>query len=292
MKNKVNNNKKIKKNIKRDSSNLTFLIVLLILVLTFIFVCPFIYNFTNKFSLPKVENIKIEEKEEDKIIDEEVISSLHFPIMRINKYSNFTYYSKDKFRISDISNDDILTNAFLDMHEGNIVDSSIKSNCGNLSKEFNAEYIDLRIKNILGRNVDYTLTNFNVPEGSNSNYVGEWMFNSDNYTYTYNGVCDSKISDTSYYDLTQYIKSEYKDKDIIVYYYIGFAKVVGDNYIIYSDSNMTKELTKGNMSNVSLEEIFKNLENSSKKIYRYTFKNNLCTYGDYCMYEGEWIDEL
>lgn len=290
MKNKLNNDR------KKDNNNLTFLIVLLMLVLVFIFVCPFIYTFINKLSIPKIENIKDESKEEskeeDKIVDEDLLSSLHFPIMRVNKNSEFSYYSKDKFKITDISNDDILINAFLDMHEGNIVDSTTKASCSSLSKEFNAEYIDLRIKNILGKNIKYTLNDFNIPEGLNSSYIGEWKFNSNNYTYTYNGVCDSNNFDVSYYDLTQYIKSEYNDKDIIVYYYVGFAKVTGDSYTIFSDPNMTKELTKGNISNIPLDEVFKNLSDSSKKIYKYTFKNNLCTYNDYCMYKGEWIDEL
>ena len=79
----------------------------------------------------------------------------------------------------------------------------------------------------------------------------------------------------------------------MVYYYVGFAKVVDNNYTIYSDANMTNELTKGTFTTLEdLNTVFKNINKENKKIYKYTFKNTLCSYNEYCLYEGKWITEL
>ena len=37
---------------------------------------------------------------------------------------------------------------------------------------------------------------------------------------------------------------------------------------------------------------FKSLDKKQKKIYKYTFKNTLCSYDEYCLYEGKWVNEL
>ena len=56
---------------------------------------------------------------------------------------------------------------------------------------------------------------------------------------------------------------------------------------------MTKELTKGTFIDINnLNDVFKKIEKKNKNVYKYTFKNNLCSYNEYCLYEGKWINEL
>lgn len=274
-------------------NNNKFLIIIFAVMLIAVFFLPKIYDFIETLKMPKVESLDNENKEEVKKIDSELLSDLHYPIMRNSIYDKNTYYSLEKFQISDMSNNDILYNAFLDIHEGYMTSLNSKQECTNNSMEFDKKYIELRIKNILGKNIDYTLDSFYVPEDSNSNYTGEWIYNSNNSTFIYKGLCKSLKSNTTYYDLKQMIKAEYNKNDIYVYYYIGFAKVEGNNYTIYSDVQMTNELKSGTISDVKeLDDIFKDINDKDKKIYRYIFKNNICSYNDYCVFEGEWINEL
>ena len=213
--------------------------------------------------------------------------------MRNSIYDENTYYSLDTFNISNMSNTDILYNAFMDIYEGNITSSNSYSKCSNTPMEFEQNYLELRIKNILGKNVKYNLDSFYVPVDSSSSYKGDWRYDSSNSRYIYDGLCNSNIPDTSYYDLTSFIKAEYDGNDIIVYDYIGFAKIIGNNYKIYSDAKMTNEIANGTLNSTDeLNNIFQNLDNSKKRIYKYTFKNTLCSYNDYCLYKGEYINEL
>ena len=277
---------------KKEKSNNLFIIILFLIILVLVFLIPKIYNFIETQQLPKVEST-IDEKETKKEITEDVLETIHYPIMRNSIYDSNTYYSLDTFTIKNMSNNDILYNAFLDIYEGNITSSNITGTCTNTPKEFNEDYIKLRIKNILGKNINYTLDSFNVPEDANSNYKGTWNYDSTNSKFIYNGLCDSKATNTKYYNLEQLISADYEDNDIIVYYYVGFAKVVDNNYVIYKDVNMTNELQKGTFT--SLEELnllFKNIKDKKKNIYKYTFKNTLCSYNEYCLYEGKWVNEF
>ena len=277
---------------KKEKSNNLFIIILFLIILVLVFLIPKIYNFIETQQLPKVEST-IDEKETKKEITEYVLETIHYPIMRNSIYDSNTYYSLDTFTIKNMSNNDILYNAFLDIYEGNITSSNITGTCTNTPKEFNEDYIKLRIKNILGKNINYTLDSFNVPEDANSNYKGTWNYDSTNSKFIYNGLCDSKATNTKYYNLEQLISADYEDNDIIVYYYVGFAKVVDNNYVIYKDVNMTNELQKGTFT--SLEELnllFKNIKDKKKNIYKYTFKNTLCSYNEYCLYEGKWVNEF
>ena len=276
----------------KKNNNNTFIVVLFLVIGIIVLLFPKIYGFIENSKLPHVgNNDSNQDTKEEKVINQELLDSIHYPIMRNSIYDSNTYYSLDKFTIKDMSNNDILYNAFIDMYEGNIVDSDIRGNCTTLSKEFNKDYIELRIKNILGRNISYQLNDFYVPEDSSSNYTGNWIYQ--NSKYIYGGLCESKKSDTKYYNLEEFIKAEYDNNDIVVYYYVGFAKIENDNYTIYKDANMKEELQKGTFNTLEeLNNVFKQLKSKDKKIYKYTFKDTLCSYNEYCLYEGKWVNEL
>lgn len=282
----------MKKSKKKENNNI-FLIVLFIIVIVLVMFLPKIYNFIQSLSMPKIEVTNTNNKEEKKEVDQETLDSIHYPIMRNSIYDSNTYYSLDKFTIANMSNNDILYNAFLDIYEGNMTSYNGLGSCSNISKQFNKDYIELRIKNILGKSVNYTLENFYVPEDADTKYTGEWNYDVYNSRFTYNGLCTSKASNIKYYNLEQLIKADYQDRDIVVYYYVGFAKVEGNNYVIYKDANMTTELKNGTINDVNeLNTLFENINNKDKKTYKYTFKDTLCSYNEYCLYEGEWVNEI
>ena len=271
----------------------TLMIILLAVVAVLVLFFPKIYDFVNYFSMPKVEKIETEKKEEVKKIDESVLDTIHYPLMRTSSYNSNTYYSLDKFTIKDLSNNDILLNGYLDIYEGNMTAYDGVGYCTNISKQFSKEYLQLRIKNIIGNNINYTFENFYVPEDLDSNYVGNWSYDAAKGRFIYIGLCESRATNTKYYDIEELIKVEYENKDIVVYYYVGFAKVEGDSYTIYSDAQMTKELKTGNFTNLeNLNNEFKQINKNKKSIYKYTFKNTLCSYNEYCLYEGKWVNEL
>jgi len=281
-------------NNKENGKNGTLIIVLLAIVAILVFFFPTIYDKVTKITMPKVENGE-KEKVEEKKIDEEILELIHYPLMRNSVYNPNTYYSKDVFKMSDLSNADILYNGFLDIYEGNMTSHSGVGACTNISKQFSTEYLTLRIKNILGRNLKYTFTDFTVPQDSSSKYVGTWKYDSANARYIYQGVCQNNTSNVKYYNLEELIKVEYAEnqRDILVYYYVGFAKVEGNNYIIYKDANMTEKISEGTFKSVEdLNSEYKKLNKKQKRVYKYTFKNTLCSYNEYCLYEGKWTNEL
>ena len=270
---------------KDKKNNGVTLVIILFIGAIMVFFFPAIHTLFYKATMPKVEESKNEVKAEKKELTEEIISEIYSPKMRNSVYSDFTYYSLDKFRVSDMSNQDILYNAFMDIYEGNIINSSYSSSCGNVNKEFNAKYIELRIKNMLGRNLKYTLEDFYVPEDSGSNYIGNWIYN--NNSFYYNGLCNTKASSTKLYDIETRVDAKYVGDDIVITYYVGFVKADGDNFTIYSDPSMTNQIGSGVGTNY--KEAFDKLDDSLKKKYQYTYKNTLCTYDVYCLYEGKWL---
>ena len=262
-------------------------------ILVLVLFLPKIYEFIETERLPEIENKEEQEEIKETTVDEETLESIHFPIMRNSIYDSNTYYSLETFTISNMSNNDILYNAFMDIYEGNMTSSNITGSCTSISKQFNVDYLELRIKNILGKNVKYNLESFYVPEDSNSNYKGTWVYDSSYSRFVYNGLCSSKATNTKYYNLEELISAKYEDSDIVVNYYVGFAKIVGNNYVIYSDANMTKEIHSGTFTSLEdLNNIFKSINKNNKKIYKYTFKNTLCSYNEYCLYEGKWVNEV
>ena len=269
------------------------MIVLLALVVIFVLFVPKIYSFIENYKLPKVEGEEIKEEEVSNEIDDKLLESLHYPIMRNSIYSENTYYTLDTFKVTDMSNEDILYNAFMDLYEGNIVDSDVKGKCVTTPKEFSSEYIKLRVSNIFGKDVTYTLADFSVPEDSTSNYKGVWTYDSSNSRFIYNAYCEPVQYGSKYYNLEEYIKAEYDNEDLVVYKYVGFAKVDNDKYVIYKDAKMTEAISKGTFTTAeNLNDIFIAISNKDKRIYKYTFKDTLCSYNDYCLYEGKWVNEL
>ena len=265
-----------------------FIIVLLLLVVVAIFFFPKINEFIVKIRSPKIENTNDSNKKEEKVFNKEIIEDIHFPIMRASIYSDSTYYSLDKFTISDMKNSDILLNAFLDIYEGNIVKSGTAA-CGGQGAEFDQKYLELRIKNILGKNINYKFENFEVPSGSNSKYVGSWTYNASSKKFVYKGKCNQNTGKTKYYDLKQLKEGKYEGNDLILYYYVGFAKVEGNSYTIYSKPDMKNSISDGTFVDLeTLQGAFESMSNKSKKIYKFVFKNNICTYSEYCLYEGNW----
>lgn len=278
---------------KKESNNGLFIIILLVIVTVVVLFFPKIYGYIISFSMPEVEKIEEYEKNEDnKQITEELLESLHYPMMRNSSYDINTYYKLDVFTTKNLSNKDILLNAFLDLYEGNITPYSGWVSCTLEPKQFDDEYLELRIKNIIGNKLNYILESFYVPEDLNTKYPGNWTYDNINSRYIYNGLCTYNKSNVKYYDLEEFIKAEYQKDDVIVYYYVGFAKVEGTNYTIYKDADYSEVLSSGTFTNLEdLNIVFKNVKNN-KKIYKYTFKDTLCSYNEYCLYEGRWVNEL
>ena len=274
-----------------NGKNGFLMIILLAIVALLVLIFPRAYDFMTKLSMPKIENVNTEEQQEAKEISEDILETIHYPLMRNSIYNANTYYSLDKFTINDLSNEDILLNAFLTVQEVNMTPYEGVGSCTNISKKIKSDHLQLRIKNTISKNINYTFNSFYVPEDLNSNYVGSWYYDAYNKRFIYNGLCSSQATNTRYYNLEELIKVEYENKnDIVAYYYVGFAKVENNNYIMYRDANMTEEIKNGTFSTVEdLNKQFK--QQNNKKIYKYTFKMGLCKY-DYCLYEGKWVNEL
>ena len=278
---------------KQEKSNIVFIVIIFAVVLVLVLFLPKIYEFIETEKVPEEEKTEVKEEVKEKTVDEETLKSIHFPIMRNSIYDSNTYYSLDKFTISNMSNNDILYNAFMGMEEIIITASNVTGSCTNLAKEFSSEYLDLTIQNVVGKNVKYNLETFYVPQDSTSSYKGAWVYDSSYGRFIYGGLCSYKATGTSYYNLEELISAKYDDNDIIVNYYVGFAKVVGNNYVIYSDPQMTKEIHNGTFTSLEdLNNIFKSINKKDKKAYKYTFKNTLCSYNEYCLYEGKWVNEV
>lgn len=285
-----------KKN-KNNNKNMIFIIILLIVVSVTVFFFPKINEYLVNKSMPKIEKTETKKEDEKRVIDEDIIETIHYPLMRTSIYNTNTYYSLDTFKISDMSNTDILLNGFLSIENVMIKSLNRRGTCIANSVAFDTKWIDFRIKNILGKKLNYSYENFYVPEDIDTTYKGNWTYNSSTNQFIYNGLCKSLATSVLYYDLTKLIKLDYADKesnDILATYYVGFAKVEGNNYSIYSDTNMTNLVTSGEIQDKTINEIFESLDeailNKFNK-YQYTFKDNLCSYNEYCLYEGKWLNE-
>lgn len=276
--------------------NILFIILIIIIGIVILFM-PNIYKYFNTKPVTNVEDIN--EDEEDKkveklTIDSDTIKNLKYPIMRYGIYNKNSYYAKSNFKISDLTNEEILINAFVDIYSGNINDyNGIKPSCATEAKELKTTYISSRIRNILSNNLKYNNSNFNVPELPNySKYLGEWKYNSQTNTYIYYGTCN-KVSGIKYYDLKVLDRLETKNNnfELIIYAYMGFANVNNNKYVIYSDVSMSNKILEGNFTTLdSLNQDFKNyLKKNKTKQYKFIFKKGICSYGDYCLSEGAWV---
>lgn len=282
-----------------EKKKIILLCILCLIVGIVIFFLPNIYKFVETKKAPNVNEEIVEEEEEqlEKLtIESDVIKNLKYPIMRYSIYSSNSYYEKSDFKVSYLTNEEILINAFVDIYEGNIGDyNGSKPDCASEAKELKSSYINSRIKNILGNNVKYNHADFNVLELSNySKYLGSWKYNSATDTYIYYGSCTNQ-SGTKYYDLKILNKVEAKDenKEVSVYAYMGFAKVENSKYIIYSDAAMSNKIKEGaftTLANLN-KEFEEYLKNNKTKQYKFMFKKGICSYGDYCLEEGAWVNE-
>lgn len=270
-------------------------IILIVIIFIVILFMPNIYKYLNTKPVPKVEDIK-EEKEEkiEKLtLDSDIVKNLKYPIMRYGIYNKNSYYEKSSFKVTDLTNEEVLINAFVDIYSGNINDyKGLKPSCAVEAKELKTTYISSRIRNILSNDINYTYSNFNVPELPNySKYLGEWKYNSQTDTYIYYGTCN-KESGIKYYDLKVLNKLETKNnnKELIIYAYMAFASVNNNKYTIYSDVSLNNKILEGNFTTLeNLNKDFKNyLKNNKTKQYKFIFKKGICSYGDYCLAEGVW----
>lgn len=278
---------------KDNNGNGILIIVLLVIVVIFVLFFPKINNYVISLSMPEVEEIIDNDVEEKKEITEDILETIHYPMMRNSIYNSSTYYSLDVFTTSNLTNEDILLTAFLDIYKGNLTNYNGWASCTKNSKQFNKKYLNLRIRNIISSNIEYNFEDFYVPEDLDTPYVGNWKYDATNSRYIYNGLCSSKATNTKYYDLEELIKIEYEGNDIVVYYYVGFAKVEGNNYTIYKSADYNEILATGIYSSrENLDIDFKNIDSKNKKIYKYTFKNTICKYDEYCLHEGRWVSEL
>ena len=134
-------------NNNNDTNNKNGVVIIVLLAIAAILVLffPKIYDVVISFSMPKVEKIEEQQKEEEKVINEDIIEIIHFPMMRSSIYNSNTYYSLDKLTINDFSNSDILLNAFMDVYEGNMTSYGGVGPCTTISKQFNKDYLILRI---------------------------------------------------------------------------------------------------------------------------------------------------
>lgn len=277
-------------------NSLIILIVLFILIGIVIFYLPEIYNKVQSIESKKENynidvDIKEDKKEKKLVLDDAFINDLSFPIMRNNKNNLESYYQFDNIDINSFSNNDILYNAFLDIYDGYLVDHA-SAGCADNSKEFDVSYLTSRIRNIIGRDVKYTLEDFTVPNiNGDTKYIGLWKYNENNNKYVYYGNCNSENNSVVYYDVKKLQSSSVSENNVYVYldYVIYFVKAEGNQYVVYSDANMTNELLKGNINDYDNSSV--NIDLSKLKKYRFTFKKGICTYDNYCFYKGEWIND-
>lgn len=289
-----------------EKSRISVLVIMIIIFCLGLLFMPQIYQQVQKWEAKKeikVDIVKTEETdEEEKKIeitqDSEFIKNLVYPIMRNDIYEKTSFYQKIKFTTSDFSNNDILYNAFLDMYDGYLVNHS-NVGCTSESKEFDAKYLMSRIKNIIGRNVNYTNETFMVPNViEDMKYVGTWQYNIASDSYIYYGDCNPKKSNIIYLDLLhlESIETSEDNSSIYLYYNIAFASIedngINYNYTIYSDADMSSSLLNGIISNKEeINLIFDSLDKNLLRKYKYTFKKGLCTYDNYCFSQGEWVND-
>ena len=100
---------------KKKENNSVVLIILLFIGVVLVFLFPKIHEYLNKVNLPEIEKSNTQNSEEKRELTREMLEEIHSPIMRSSAYQENTYYSLDTFKITDMSNQDILYNAFLEL---------------------------------------------------------------------------------------------------------------------------------------------------------------------------------
>lgn len=293
--------------------NLVLIIAILCLVIGSYFAIPKIYV---ALSTEKEDPTKTPETEkpeqpivelEDITLQSDVIGTLIYPIMRNNPYTTKSYYNTSSITVNDISNNDLLYNAFIQIYKGNIGNYTGAYNgtqCvtdGN-RKAFNAKYIDARMDNIFTKSVEFKHESFKVPStNKDTQYVGVWKYDKVNHQYIYYGDC-SPISPAKvmYYDLSIAYDAKGVEKNTVieVYHHVAFAKVNTSTkqYEIYADAGMKNKILSGTITTTDakseVETAFSAyiIDGNEAGKYKYTFSNNDCSYQDYCFEKGEFVE--
>ena len=267
--------------IKRGT--IILIITCIVIVILGIISMPQIYKMLNTSGVDVVENNtskKDNDTKEEISKDSEVVSTLVYPVMHNDISITDSYYKNDSIKISDLSNNDILYNAFLNIYPGYInSDNSIS---------FDSNYLISRIENIFGPKTGYNLVDFTVPSGSLSEYTGVFNYDSATKRYTFNKI--DNTNNILYYDVkSMYDASSPNENTITTSFDIAFVKIENNKYTLYKDYNYTDEISSGDYT--SMESLENMLTTLDTKKYQYTFRKDTCNYDSYCFYEGKWLNE-
>lgn len=297
-----------------DSGKLNVVLILFVVVLVVgaYFAIPKIYVALTEKEEPKKPIV--DEKPEQPVVEladvtlqSEAVKNLVYPIMRNNPYTTKSYYNSAVLTVNDISNNDLLYNAFIQIYKGNIADyvggySGTYCVDSSKRKSFNAKYIEARMDNIFTKSVDFEHASFKVPTtNSKTPYVGVWKYDARNHQYIYYGDCNPiKPARIMYYDLTIAYEAKGVEKNTVieVYHHLAFAKVdtTTKKYEIYSDAAMKNKILSGTLTTTDtlneLNTIFSSyvIDGNEASKYKYTFSNADCSYQDYCFEKGEFVE--
>lgn len=262
----------------------------IILIITCIFIVvlgiismPQIYKILNTSEVDVKDNKKSKNDtntKEEINKDSEIVSTLVYPIMHNDVSVTDNYYKNESIKVSDLSNNDILYNAFLNIYSGYINNDSVIS--------FDSNYLVSRIENIFGPKTGYNIVDFTVPSGSLSEYTGVFNYDSTTKKYTFNKI--DNTNNTIYYDVKSiYDASSPNDNTITTSFNVAFVKIENNKYILYKDYNYTDEISSGDFTSMdALENMLTTLDTNK---YQYTFRKDTCNYDSYCFYEGKWLNE-
>ena len=292
-------------------TNKVFLLICGILVIIGIYFFPRISKEISKIKFEKdkkiAQNSKEEKKEEEKQIpkltlNDSKVTNLIYPIYHIDSSVKNTYYSKDKVSLNNLSNLDLQINAmanFSDILYTNYTGGYNGTVCTNNKIAVDSKYFPIQVNNLYTKNTKVSNGDITIPTNTPTQmYSGLWKFDSSKNIYVYYGDCKPKNTNILYYDLRYTYEVDNSDKNIDLYTfnYVAFATVdkTNKNYVIYSDTDYTKEITKGTLKtnnyNTELNNILKEFANKdSLRKYKYTFSITNCPYQEYCFESGEWI---
>lgn len=310
--NEVGNNSNGSSDPKGGNSFIVLGSILALLVIAFIYFLPQIKNMTSKDNKPKP--ISTSNKEEKKVEIEKLtlksdeVKNAKYPVLHVNSANKNTYLKLDSVSVSNLSNNDILYNALIDVYDGSMASyrgSYDSKFCGTSAQKVYVDYryVELRVEGAFSRNTKYSHNNITVPVNNpKTKYVGVWKYNKKGKYYVYYGNCNQKSSNILYLDINspydvdnKLIDEKYKIKEMYLYNYIGFVvlNTSNKNYTIYSDANYTKKVSSGvlktNNYETELKEIVGNIGKDSLNKYMYTYSNNNCPYMDYCFKSGQWV---
>ena len=258
-------------------------ITCVIIVVVGIISMPQIYKILNTSGVDVIDNNtskKNNDNKEEIDKDSEVVSTLVYPIMHNDISITDNYYKNESIKISDLSNNDILYNAFLNIYPGYINNDGVVS--------FDSNYLVSRIENIFGPKTGYNLVDFTVPSGSLSEYTGIFNYDSTTKRYTFNKI--DNTNNIMYYEVKSiYDASSPNDNTITTSFDIAFVKIENNKYTLYKDYNYTDEISSGDYT--SMENLENMLTTLDTKKYQYTFRKDTCNYDSYCFYEGKWLNE-